>query len=140
MLIEFAIFVFIEWRFNSECGEHVHLEVLVFVVVKLAHGIFHGVVDSVDDVEADTLTEHCVMAVGVNHLTLCVHHVVVFQCVLTNTEVVFFHTLLCVFDTLGHHWRFDSFAIFQAEAVEQLHNLFACEETHHLIFKRHEEH
>ena len=79
------------------------------------------------------------MTTGVDHLTLGVHHVVILECVLTNTEVVLLNAFLCILDTLGYHRRLNHLAVVQTEAVEQLHYAFASEEAHYLVLKRHEE-
>ncbi len=68
--------------------------------------VFDYVHDSIPDyvgyVHANALTHKGVAALVIHHSTLLVHHVVIFQEALTDTEVVFLNFLLCPFDTLRH--------------------------------------
>jgi len=67
--------------------------------------------------------------------TLLVHHVIVFEQTLTDTEVVFLHLLLCSFDALGDEWAFDTLAFLKSEAVHYLSNTLRSEETHQFVFQ-----
>ena len=94
LCVELAIFFGAERHIDGKCGHHVHLE---FIVVAVAfHHIFHGALQHFHNVETHTLAHKCVVAAGVYHITLHIHHVVVFEQVLTHTEVVLFHAFLCV--------------------------------------------
>ena len=53
----------------------------------------------------------------VDHRTLFVHHVVVFEEVFTRTEAVFFDFLLGTLDALADHLGFDHLAILKSETV-----------------------
>ena len=40
----------------------------------------------------------------IDYGTLFVHHIIIFDKTLTDTEVVLLNLLLCSLDTLGDHW------------------------------------
>ena len=67
--------------------------------------------------------------------TLLVHHVIVFEQTLTDTEVIFLHLLLSSLDALGNQWAFDTLAFLKSEAVHYLSNTLRSEETHQFIFQ-----
>ena len=94
-----------------------------FVIVGL-YDVDNAVPDNVGDVHADAFAHHGVASFLVNHGTLLVHHVVVFQQVLTNTEVVFLYLLLCTLNALRNHWAFDAFALFKSKAVHDACDAF----------------
>ena len=58
-------------------------------------------------------------ALGVNHLALRIHHVVVFDGVLADVEVEPFDLLLRLFDASTHHAVFDRCVIIEAETFHQ---------------------
>ena len=93
----------------------------------------------VHDIHTDTFAHQSVAAFGVHYCTLFIHHVVIFQQAFTDAEVVFFHTFLCLFDGVRHHFVFNRLAFLQAEAVEPLHYRVGGEQTHQLVFERHKE-
>ena len=75
-------------------------------------------------------------ALLVDHGTLLVHHVVVLQEVLTDTEVVLLHLALCTLDALADHWTLDTLAVLEAQAVHHLGNTLRGEETHQFVLQR----
>ena len=82
---------------------HLHSEEMqefllaAFVVVAL-NNRRHTVPDGVGDIHADTLTHQGVTTLLVDNRTLFVHHVIIFQQTLTDTEVVLLYLLLCALD------------------------------------------
>ena len=80
----------------------------------------HTVPDDVRDIHADTLTHQGVATFLVDDGTLLVHHVIILEEVLTDTEVVFLHLLLGALDTLGDHRALDPLAILKAETVHDM--------------------
>ena len=94
-----------------------------FVIVSL-DDVDNTVPNGVGDVHSDAFAQQGVASFLVNHGTLLVHHVVVFQQVLTNTEVVFLYLLLCTLNTLRNHWAFDAFALFKSKAVHDACDAF----------------
>ena len=49
--------------------------------------------------------------------TLLVHHIIVLDQALTDTEVVLFDLLLCALDALRDHWALDHLAILESKTV-----------------------
>ena len=91
-----AELLFCERSLHCECLEQVQF---TFFVVCIVFDCGRATVpDHIDDIHSDTLTHKGVAAFGVNHRTLFVHHIVIFQQTFTDTEVVFFYFLLCTFD------------------------------------------
>ena len=128
----FLEFVFGERGFHGQCLEHVHLAVLV---VGSLYGIDTAVPNHVHDVHADAFAHQGVAAFGVDHGTLLVHHVVVFQQAFTDAEVVFFHFLLGPFDGLGNHAVFNHFTFLEAQLVHHAGNAVGREQTHQVVFQ-----
>ena len=59
---------------------------------------------------------------GIYYRTLLVHHVIVFQQTLTDTEVVFFYLLLGTLDRVGNHLVFNHFALLEAQLIHYFRN------------------
>ena len=78
-------------------------------------------------------------AAGINHFALGVHHIVVFEQVLTDTEVVLLYLTLRAFDRPRHHTGLDHFAFLQSHSVHQSGDPFRTEQPHQVIFQRYEE-
>ena len=78
-------------------------------------------------------------AFGIDNGTLLVHDVVIFQQALTDTEVVFFHFLLCTFDGFGNHSVFNHLAFLETELVHDTGDAVGREEAHQVIFQGYEE-
>ena len=97
--VEAAILGIGERHVDCKHGEHLHAELLIILGgTEAIHHILHAVINHVHYVDADALTHKGVVAAGVDHVTLGVHHVVVFEEVLADAEVVLLHALLCVLD------------------------------------------
>ena len=109
-------------------------------IVVLLDDVDHAVPDDVGDVHADALTHESVTTLLVDNGTLLVHHVVIFEQVLTDTEVVLLNLLLCALDALRNHGALDTLAILEAELVHNSCYALACEQTHELVLKRHIDH
>ena len=78
-------------------------------------------------------------ALGVDHVTLTVHHIVVLNQALTDTEVVLLHFLLRVLDRLADHRVLNHLTLLHAEAVHHGSYTLRTEHSHQVILKRHEE-
>ena len=72
----------------------------------------------------------------VNALALLVHHVVVFEEVLADGEVLGFDLLLRARDGVGHHLVLDRDALFHAEALHQARDAVGAEDPHQVVFER----
>ncbi len=75
----------------------------------------------------------------VDTLTLLVHHVVVFEQVLADGEVLRFDLLLRALDGARHHAVLDRHAFFHAEALHQAGDAIRAEDAHQVVFERQEE-
>src|SRR5258708_8813464 len=74
-------------------------------------------------------------ALFIDHITLLVHDVIIFQQALTDAEVVLFDFLLCPFDALGHHAVLDHFPFLITHFIHQRSNTVTAEHTHQVIFQ-----
>ncbi len=75
----------------------------------------------------------------VDPLALDVHHVVVFQRVLADGEVLGLDFLLGSFDGFGDHAVGDDFPFFHTEAIHDAAEPIAAEQAHEIILQRQEE-
>ena len=75
-------------------------------------------------------------ALFIYYSALLVHHVVVFEQALTDTEVVLLDLLLCTLDTLGYHRTLDHLAFLESEAVHHTGDTLGGEKTHEFVFER----
>ena len=72
----------------------------------------------------------------VDHGTLFVHHVIVFQQALTDAEVVLFHLLLCTLDALRDHGVLNHLTLLESQFVHDRCDALAGEESHQFVFQR----
>ena len=70
------------------------------------------------------------MALLVDDRTLLVHHIIILQQALTDTEVVLFFLLLGALDAVVYHLGLDHLAILEAKLVHDAGNAIVGEETH----------
>ena len=75
----------------------------------------------------------------VHALALLVHHVVVFEQVLSNVEVALLDLLLRVLDGACHPAMLDGDVLFHPEAVHHRLDALAGEDPHQVVFEREEE-
>ena len=126
-----------EGRFDTHGGEQLHLEAfVVFRILVFVDELLTEVVHHVVEVDGETLAEQGVTALLVDDFTLGVHHVVVFEQVLTHAEVVLFDLLLCLLNLLGDHRVLDDFAFLQAHTVHDASDTLGAEHTHQIVFQR----
>ena len=76
-------------------------------------------------------------ALFVDDFALVVHHVVIFQHVLADFEVMAFHLLLRIFDVSGDDLRLDRLAFFPT-AIDEV-EAFRAEEAHQFVLHGHVE-
>ena len=76
----------------------------------------------------------------IDHRTLLVHHIIVLQQALTDTEVVLLDLLLCTLNATADHGAFNHLALLEAQTVHDAGNTFTGEQTHQFVFQRNEEH
>ena len=97
--IHLVVSLLIKRQLHTERSEHIHREVLIVVGSAVTlHDILDRFINHIHDIDADAFAHQRVVAARINHLALSIHHVIVFKETLTDAEVVFFHTLLRVFD------------------------------------------
>ena len=100
----------------------------------------HAVPDGVGDIHSDAFSHQGVATLAVNHGTLFVHHIIIFQQTLTDTEVVFLHLLLRTLDVFGDDGAFDTFTLLETKTVHHPGYALAGKQTHQFVFKTHIEH
>src|SRR5690606_1622955 len=76
------------------------------------------------------------LAVAVDPLPLLVHHLVVFEQVLADFEVVLLALLLGPFDAAAHHLALDGLSLLHAEPSEHIRDPLAGEDPHEIVFER----
>ena len=72
--------------------------------------------------------------------TLLVHYVIVFEQMLTYTEVVFLDAFLGFFDAVIDHFVFEHLAFLESESVKEFHDSVVGIYTHQLVLKGYVEH
>ena len=72
---------------------------------------------------------------GVDHLPLLVHDVVVFQEVFADIEVVAFHPLLGLFDGIGNQAVLDGLAFAHAQAAHEALDAVGAEDAQQVVFQ-----
>ena len=134
-------FLLIERHFHGKNLEHLHRQ--VFVIARTVIGIgqrLYRVIEHIHNIDADTFSHQSMVTLGINHITLCIHHIVVFEQSLTDSEVILLYPTLGVLDGLGNHIVFDHLIFFKTQTVEHFHYPIGSEQTHNRIFERNEEH
>ena len=70
------------------------------------------------------------VALLVDDRTLLVHHIIILQQALTDTEVVLFFLLLGALDAVVYHLGLDHLAVLETKLVHDAGNAIVGEETH----------
>ena len=74
-------------------------------------------------------------ALGVDHLPLLVHDVIVFQEVFADVEVVAFHPLLGLLDGVGHQAVLDGFPVIHPQAAHEALDAVGAEDAQQVVFQ-----
>ncbi len=118
-------------------GEHLHdVELQPLIVHGFAcvgNDSLGGVVNHVGDVHADTLTHQGVMTLGIDDIALLVHHIVVLNQTLADTEVVLLHLLLRTLNGVGNHRVLNHLAVLEAHLVHNACQTVGAEHTHQVV-------
>ena len=85
------------------------------------------------DVLLQILAVEHLAALLVNDLTLDIHHVVVFQHVLSGLEVAALNGLLRVLNRAGENFGVDRRILVDAERLHHVHNALGAEQTHDIV-------
>ena len=112
---------------------------LAALVIVLLDDVDHAVPHHVRDIHADALTHQGMAALLVYNGALLVHHVIIFQQALTNTEVVLLDLLLGALYLFRYHRTLNHLALLESKAVHDIGNTLGTEQAHQLIFQRNEE-
>ena len=76
--------------------------------------------------------EH-LLALGIDDLTLDIHHVVIFQNVLSGLEIAAFHGLLGIFHCAGENLGIDGGILVQTQGVHHAHDTARGKQTHQVV-------
>ena len=117
---------------------HVPLAGLLADAVVL-HSVVDHAVRHLEDGIVNVLTQQHPTALTVNDLALAVHHVVVFQHVLTNLEVPALNTLLGALDLLGEHSRLKGLVVLQTQTIHHCADPLGAEQAHQVVLQRNKE-
>ena len=131
--------VLVKRYLDTHICKHVEFQVIErLIVLVLGNQRLAEVIHHVVDVYFETFSEQGVTAFLVDCLTLHVHHVVVVQEVFTHAEVVFFDLLLCLLDLFCNHRVLYHLAFLHSETVHDWGYTLGAEDTHEVVFQRHE--
>ena len=129
-------FLFLYIKVYGKIFQHIHTEtfqiisLLVFFHQRLAY-----IIHIIGNIHSDSLSQQRMTSFLVDHLTLRVHHVVIFQQTLTNTEVVFLHLTLRTFDRFGNHGMLDHVTFFMSQTIHHPNDSLGTEQTHQIILQ-----
>ena len=128
----------VERRFDRKGLHDVVFESLVVIrCTGVSEDILCRLVDHIGDIDAYTLTHQGMLTLRVDEVSLLVHHIVVLDKALTDTEVVLLDFLLRPLDRARYHAVLDHLTFLEAHAVHHACYTVATEHTHQVIFERH---
>ena len=81
------------------------------------------------------LTVKHTAALGIYNLSLLIHNLIVFEQVLSDSEVVSFYSLLRLLDGTGEHRVFYLFIFGNTECVKYVHEPVRTEQSHQIVFE-----
>ena len=122
--VEFVVFFqpLLDWQLNIELGLQMCFQPrnipLLFQALRRNTGIdsiVHNVFTDVADHTRNVVHRHQVVTLVVDHGTLVVCHVIVFQQLLTNIEVTAFNLALCFLNSVGDHFVFNGLTVFHTQ-------------------------
>ena len=82
--------------------------------------------------------EH-LLSLLIDHRTLGVHNIIVFQHVLTGLEIAAFHRPLGIFNGIGQKLGINRRVLIYAEGIHHAHDPLRAEQAHHIVFQGQEE-
>ena len=125
----------VEARLDGKGSHHIFGEGAVVVLFCTLREYLGAVLHHIHHVDLDTVSDEGVAALGVDDLTLGVHHVVVFEQALTYAEVVLLDLLLGAFYGVGKHSALESFIVLHSKLVHHGGYPLGTEQTHQLVFQ-----
>jgi hypothetical protein len=102
----------------------------------LRTAVGHRLVQHLDHGLAQVGGVERLVAHTVDHLALPIHHVVVFEQVLADVEIVGLDALLGSRDRPGDERMLDDLALLDAHALHQARDPLAAEQAHQVVFQR----
>ena len=128
-----VILIGTERKLGGKHAENLHLQALVVGAVLCYYRA--TVPDHVGYVHSYALTNQCVTAFLVYHGTLLVHHVIILQQALTDTEVVLLNLLLSLLYALGDEAVLNHLILLKTQFVHERSDTVRSEQTHQVILK-----
>ena len=129
--------VLVKRNLNRKSLHHVELKSLVVVgSTGIRKNSFGRLVDHIRDIHTDTLSHQGVTTLCVDEVTLLVHHIVVFDQALTDTEVILLHFLLRPLDGTRYHTVLDHLTFLESHTVHDTGDAFTTEHTHQVVLQR----
>ena len=107
-----------------------------FLVRVLVHLGLDDFPDHIHDALAKLLALQHLAALRVDDLTLLVHHIVVFEDVLSHIEIPRFHFLLRVLNGTGNQRMLDGLVLFHAQLVHDLRDALGREQAQEVVLQR----
>ena len=121
-----------EWCLHRQDVQEFLFASLIIVVLD---DVDHAVPDDVGNIHTDTLSHQGMTTLLVDNSTLLVHHIVIFNQSLTDTEVVLLNLLLGTLNTLGNHRTLNHLTILETKLVHHIGNTLRGKQTHQLILE-----
>ena len=104
-------------------------------VDKQIHPVVDQFFDHKEDVFAQIFAMQNLPPLSINHFTLLVHHVVIFQHVLTGIEMLRFHFFLRLLDGPRNQGMLDRLIFLHPQFIHQGRDVVSAEQTHQIIFQ-----
>ena len=126
----------IESRIDRKLRHKIVGEIVVIHALGIVHDNLCSIYHHIHDVDFDSLSGNRVTSSGIDSLTLIVHHVIVLEQSLTDTEVVFLDLALSLLDTVRQHLALECILLSHTEFIHCSSDLVRTEKTHQLILER----
>ena len=124
-----------EGHFDSERAEKIHGQILISGRIGVVDHILDDIPHHIGNINTYALAKECVMTAVIDVGTLLVHHIIVLQETLTDTEVILLNTLLSISYSVGDHTALYALPFLKSECIEHLHDTVGGEEAHQLILE-----
>ena len=135
VFLGFLIEGLVETAVNGETGHERIAEFLIRHAGTPLHQHGRGVDHHVPEVDLNLVARNGVAPAGIDGFTLEVHHVVVFEQALADTEVVLFHLLLRLLDGIRKHRALEGLVVLHPQTVYHAGDSFRAEKTHQFVFE-----
>ena len=112
-------FVLAEWYLHRQDFKKLLLSPFKVVAFNDAD---HTVPNDIGNIHSDTLTHQGVTALLIDDGALLIHYIIIFKQMLTNTEVVLFHLLLCTLNAVRNHRVVEALTFLESQTVHHFGN------------------